>query len=98
MTRDKRIKTRADAERCIASIAKYLREHESPLAADDLRVSVQLLASAPAPSAVQQELEAVIAEMTEYEGEIRSEYDRMTAKKLDGWIYRLSRLAHQEGK
>ena len=43
---EKRIQNKADAERCIISIAQYLVEYESPLAAEDLLRSVALLASA----------------------------------------------------
>lgn len=39
----KRIPDVPTAKRCIASVMQYLREHESPLAAEDLKYSIKLL-------------------------------------------------------
>ena len=42
---EKRIPDRATALRCIDSIARYLKDNESPLAAEDLHRSVDVLMS-----------------------------------------------------
>lgn len=38
-----RIPDRATASRCVDRVVQYLRVHESPLAAEDLRYAVDLL-------------------------------------------------------